>query len=117
MYAFLTVLILIASVLLIGAVLVQKSKGGGLSSQFGGGNQIMGVRKTTLFIEKATWSLALIICLLSILSSFLIPNDLVQGAKVKQVAAQETQATPFDNGAATTPATPATPAAPAEPAK
>ena len=43
----LTVFIILASLLMIGIVLVQKSKGGGLASNFASSNQIMGVRKTT----------------------------------------------------------------------
>ena len=50
MYGFLIILIIIASILLIGVVLIQKSKGGGLASGFASGNQMMGVRKTTDFI-------------------------------------------------------------------
>lgn len=73
MFALLVVLTLIASVLLIGVVLMQKSKGGGLSSTFAGSNNIMGVRRTTNFIEKATWTLAGVICLLAILSTFFMP--------------------------------------------
>jgi preprotein translocase subunit SecG len=64
----LSVLITIVCLLLIGVVLIQNSKGGGLSSSFGQGNQVMGVRKTTDFLEKATWGLAiglLVLCLAS----------------------------------------------------
>ena len=53
MYVFLTVLILIAAVLLIGIVLIQKSKGGGLASNFQSGNQILGVKSTNSFVENA----------------------------------------------------------------
>ena len=67
MYWFLTILILIASILLILIVLVQNSKGGGLASGFSSSNQIMGVRKTTDFLEKATWTLAGSVIALSIL--------------------------------------------------
>jgi len=69
MYTFLTILILLASVLMILAVLVQKSKGGGLASGFSSSNQIMGVRKTTDFLEKFTWTLAGIMLILSILTA------------------------------------------------
>ena len=62
----LTVFIILASLLMIGIVLVQKSKGGGLASNFASSNQIMGVRKTTDFVEKATWTLAIVIMVLSI---------------------------------------------------
>ena len=58
MYVFISILILIASILLILIVLIQNSKGGGLASGFSSSNQIMGVRKTTDFLEKATWGLA-----------------------------------------------------------
>ena len=68
MGAIITVLIIIVCILLILIVLVQNSKGGGLSSSFSSSNQIMGVRKTSDFLEKATWGLAgalLVLCLLS----------------------------------------------------
>lgn len=72
MYIFLSILIVIACLLLVGAVLIQKSKGGGLASDYSQGNQYLGYRKTTDFIEKATWSLAIFICVLSICASFAI---------------------------------------------
>ncbi len=98
MYAFLTILILLASLLLIGVVLIQKSKGGGLASNFSSSNQIMGVRKTTDFVEKATWTLAIVICVLSIITSFLAPQNLVQGRQSRVTTEQEApqqKATPF----------------------
>jgi len=58
MYLAITILIFLAALLLILIVLVQNSKGGGLSSGFSATNQVMGVRKTTDFLEKATWTLA-----------------------------------------------------------
>ena len=72
MYIFLCILIVIACLLLVGAVLIQKSKGGGLASDYSQGNQYLGYRKTTDFIEKATWSLAIFICVISICASFAI---------------------------------------------
>lgn len=69
MYIFLTILILIAAILLILIVLVQKSKGGGLAAGFSSSNQIMGVRKTTDFLEKTTWTLAAVIIVLSIFTA------------------------------------------------
>lgn len=47
MYVVVITLTVIVALLLIGVVLIQKSKGGGLSSQFGGANQVMGVRRTS----------------------------------------------------------------------
>ena len=69
MYLFITILILIAALLMILIVLVQNSKGGGLAAGFSSSNQIMGVRKTTDFLEKATWTLAGAIIVLSILTA------------------------------------------------
>jgi len=66
MYVLLTILIVIASVLLSLLVLVQNSKGGGLAAGFSSTNQIMGVRKTTDFLEKATWGLVIFVVVLSI---------------------------------------------------
>jgi preprotein translocase subunit SecG len=63
-----SLLILITCILLILIVLVQNSKGGGLASTFSASNQVMGVRKTTDFLEKATWTLAgtlIVLCLLA----------------------------------------------------
>jgi preprotein translocase subunit SecG len=74
-YIFVSVLILIACILLILVVLVQNSKGGGLASNFSSSNQFMGVRKTADFLEKTTWTLAIILLSLSLLSIFVIPRN------------------------------------------
>ena len=73
MYVFISILILIASILMILIVLIQNSKGGGLASGFSSSNQIMGVRKTTDFLEKATWTLAGVLVFLSIVITAFIP--------------------------------------------
>lgn len=62
----LTILIIIASILLVLLVLMQNPKGGGLSTDFGSAQQLGGVKQTNDFVEKATWSLAGIIAILSI---------------------------------------------------
>lgn len=74
MYTFLSVLIIIVSVLLVLIVLVQNSKGGGLASNFGQGNQIMGVKKTADFLEKATWVLAVSLLVICLVASMTITN-------------------------------------------
>ena len=76
MYTVFAILMIITSVLLVLIVLVQNPKGGGLSSSFGGGagNQIMGAKKTTDFLEKATWTLAITLIVLSLASNFAIPR-------------------------------------------
>jgi preprotein translocase subunit SecG len=66
----LEIITIIVCVLLILIVLVQDSKGGGLSSSFGASNQILGVRKTTDFLEKATWVMAIALLILSLASSY-----------------------------------------------
>jgi preprotein translocase subunit SecG len=68
-------LILIACILLILVVLVQNSKGGGLAANFGSTGQIMGVRKTADFLEKTTWSLAIALLALSLISILVIPRN------------------------------------------
>ena len=73
---FIVGLIIFVSVLLIIVVLVQNSKGGGLSSQFGGNssNQFMGVQKTNDLLEKATWTLAIFVVALTMLSNLFISS-------------------------------------------
>ena len=107
MYTLIIILTVFVSILLIVVVLVQKSKGGGLSSSFAGSNQIMGVRRTNDFIEKATWTLAAIVGLLSIISVFVMPRN---GSRVKPVTEIPTVAGTEYN----TPVEAATPAAEGE---
>ena len=86
MYTLFTILIIITCILLVFVVLVQNPKGGGLSSSFAGGagNQIMGAKKTTDFLEKATWTLAIILISLSLLSNFSVPrNNTEETVKIK----------------------------------
>lgn len=73
-YFLAVVLILIASILLILIVLVQNPKGGGLASGFTGANQFGGVQQTNKFLEKTTWTLALVILGLSLLATISIPR-------------------------------------------
>ena len=75
MYVVIIVLTVIVAILLIGIVLIQKSKGGGLSSQFGGAGSVMGVRQTNSFLEKATWTLAGLIVVLSVASAYTMPKS------------------------------------------
>ena len=73
MYTIFATLIIICSVLLVLIILIQNPKGGGLSSSFGGGaNQMMGVKKTTDFLEKATWTLAISLIVLILASNIWI---------------------------------------------
>lgn len=105
MYTVFAILIMIASILLIGVILIQKSKGGGLAANVNNYNQFMGVRKTTDFIEKATWGLAIFICVLSILSAFVSSPSIVEAApQIKKLPTSETQAPNFGTQAEQAPA-------------
>lgn len=60
MFTVFIILIGIIAVLLVGVVLIQNSKGGGLAGEFGGAGatQMFGVKKTTDLLEQITWGLA-----------------------------------------------------------
>lgn len=62
-----SIIIVLASILLVVVVFIQNPKGGGLSSDFGAAQQIGGVQKTNDFIDKTTWGLAAVIAVLSII--------------------------------------------------
>lgn len=114
------VLTLLVAILLIGVVLIQKSKGGGLSSTFAGSNQIMGVRRTNNFIEKVTWSLAGAIAVLSVLCTFTMPDAITSQSRVKETATEQTAGGNYDTkapAAAPAPATTDKPAATPVPAQ
>ncbi len=118
----LTVLILIASIGLILVVMVQKSKGGGLASSFASANNIMGVRKSTDFLEKATWWLFGVVAVLCIVVSTVLvtgntEKDSFQNAIEQQAAKPTAQPSlpAFGGDApATTPTAPETTAKPTE---
>lgn len=57
MQTLLIILMILASILLSFFVLIQNPKGGGLSAGFGGGSNLMGVKRTGDFLEKGTWTL------------------------------------------------------------
>ena len=68
------VLILIIAVLLVLVVLAQNSKGGGLSSQFGGAgaSNIIGVKKTSDLLERLTWGFAIAVLALSVVVNIIM---------------------------------------------
>lgn len=88
MYIFITVLIILVSLILGLAVLVQNSKGGGLVSGFSAPQQIMGVRKTTDFLEKLTWGLGIGLIVLCVAANFMLPGTTATG-QVKSSSIQE----------------------------
>ena len=94
MYTVIVILILVVSVLLGLVVLVQNSKGGGLISNFGSANQMMGVRQTTDFLEKATWTMAIILVVLCLVSSVSIKTGRSGNAQDSQMREQIELSTP-----------------------
>ncbi len=94
MYQVVSVLVIIISILLVLIVLVQDSKGGGLASNFSASNQVMGVRKTTDFLGKATWYLAGGLLVLSFVAVMVLQKPEAQSdnfdQKLEQIAQPET---------------------------
>ena len=123
MYTLFVILIVIAAILMIGIVLIQESKGGGLSSSFAGYNQVAGVRKTTDFIEKATWGLAAAMVAISIVCAWVAPTATVDSSVMENIENPVTNPNNLPGfGAsqqkdATAPAKEAAPAATETPAK
>ena len=95
-----SILIFITCVLLLLVILVQNPKGGGLSSTFGDGNQFMGVKKTSDFLEKSTWTLALALVALTLLSNFAINRSDVKDKSdiIEQVEDSAEDFTPTETG-------------------
>lgn len=76
LYTLCIVLILIASVILILAILVQSPKSG-MAANFGAANQVMGVRESANILEKTTWTLAGLIVVLSLVATLAMDQNLV----------------------------------------
>ncbi len=74
LYTLCIVLILIASILLVLAILVQSPKSG-MAANFGASNQVMGVRQTADFLEKFTWGVAVVILVLSLVATTTISSS------------------------------------------
>ncbi len=129
MYTLIIVLLIIVAILICGIVLIQESKGGGLASGFSAANATLGVRKTTDFLEKTTWTLAAVLIVLCVLSSKFASDskketNINMAAPTAPAPAQQNplnvggEAAPAAGGEKAAPAAPAqesaTPAAPAK---
>ena len=131
MYVLFVILIVIAALLMIGIVLIQEYKGGGLASNFASYNQIGGVRKTTDIIEKSTWGLAIAMVVISIACAYVAPQATTDKSVMEGVEnpvtnpnnlpgfgqSQTKQAAPAAQGKAAPAQGQAAPAAPTQPAK
>lgn len=87
-YIIVSIIIVIASIFLTIAVLLQNSKGGGLAANFASGNQTFGVRQTADFLEKITWGLAVTILVLCVVATFIIPDKKEKRSSVKETIEQ-----------------------------
>ena len=120
MYTLFVILIVLVSFCMIGIVLIQESKGGGLASAFSSANSSFGVRQTTNFIEKTTWTLAAAMVIISVICAYVAPNATTEGSVIEKAATEQSTTNPNNVqgfGAAPAPADDAqqaTPAAPAE---
>lgn len=75
MYVFVTVILILIAVLLGLVVLIQNPKGGGVNSTLGGASQqIFGASRTTDVVEKTTWTLGVLLLVISLFSAALLPK-------------------------------------------
>ena len=110
MYNLIVILIVAASVLMCLIVLIQESKGGGLAADYTNNNQILGAPKTTNFIEKATWTLAAVMIVLSIVSVAFLPSRNQNSSVMEAPAIEQSAANPNNLPGMAQPAAPETPA-------
>lgn len=106
--ALLLVIHIICAIFLIIVVLVQQTKGAGLSSVFGGGaaEDILGVRGAPTFFQKLTWGLVTVFMLTALFAAILTPRRVVKKPviqskieelmKLKPLETQEEEKVPFE---------------------
>lgn len=77
----LTVIIALNCFLLMAVVIIQNPKGGGVDSTFGGAgaNQMFGAAKSTDFIEKLTWGLAISLFVLCLITAVIVSGGSPEG--------------------------------------
>ncbi len=111
------ILLVIAAILLTIAILVQNPKGGGLSSEFGGGatSQMFGVQRTGDLIENMTWGLFTFLIVGSLaIAIFLKPVDAaIPDSTLDVESSQTAPVTPTPSPLPTAPGAQPTPATPA----
>jgi len=92
MFSFIVGLIIFVCFLLVVVILAQNSKGGGLSSQFGGSGaaNIMGVKKTGDLLERLTWGFVITIMVLALtLSTNLVTPSAGSGNDILDKAGEQ----------------------------
>ena len=85
------ILIILSALLLILLVLVQNSKGGGLAQGFSSGNSVLGAPKTTDFLEKLTWGLAIALVVLSLIATITIHSGRSASTQKNAVNAEQVE--------------------------
>ena len=104
------VLIIIVSILLGLIVLIQNPKGGGLSSGFAGGSNLMGVQRTGDFLEKGTWTLVILLMVFSLGINILGPSAGTRSGSLSDQIEAPATAPKLNLNPTTTPAQEAAPA-------
>ncbi|MCI5451258.1 preprotein translocase subunit SecG [bacterium] len=110
MYTSIVILVVIASVLMCLIVLIQESKGGGLAADYSNNNQILGAPKTSNFIEKATWGLAIFMIVLSVISVAFLPSTTASDSVLLQEATEQAATNPNNVPGMAQPSAPEAPA-------
>ncbi len=93
MYTLILILVVLASLLMIGIVLIQESKGGGLASNAAEMNNLLGVHKTTDIVEKITWGLVAFMVVGSVLAAYLVPSAQAESV-ISNEAVEQSQENP-----------------------
>ena len=84
MYVTVIIIAIIVSILLALIVLIQNPKGGGIASNFSAGSQIIGVKRTNEFVEKATWTLIISLLVLCLASNIFVGGTKSADSLLKQ---------------------------------
>ncbi len=99
MFTVLMIIIIFLGLAMTAVILMQNPKGGGLSSAFGGSGGVgsmLGVRHASDILAKATWWMAGIFIVLSVLvNMFFLPTAGTQESVIQR-AAQEAPITPME---------------------
>ena len=117
MFTFLLVLLIIISVILIGAVLLQSGKGSGLAASFGGASSsadsFMGTHQLATGLSKGTWYMGGIFLLIAYMLAIMSARPSVPKSILDQPASQLPAAQPTAPAQAPTNAAPIVPLQPA----
>jgi preprotein translocase subunit SecG len=94
MYGLIIGLIILICILLVLVILAQNSKGGGLSSQFGGSaaSNIIGVKKTGDLLEKLTWGFIVALVILTLTTSTIHSSRVTTSDEILKNAADQAPA-------------------------